>query len=144
MGKLCLNICVVVGVVWLLIQSKYGREQQSSTEQPAKAEPSPEPTAQQKAKEARYLRDVLAIRQLRAGMKNPDSFKLEEVIRMADGTLCLTYRATNSFNAVIPGYAVIASNKINTSDDRDAFTPIWNRRCANKSGEDLTYIRRAL
>lgn len=63
---------------------------------------------------------------------------------MADGVLCLTYRATNSFNAIVPGRAVIRDTKINTSDEGDKFTPTWNRYCGGKSGKDVSYIRRAI
>jgi hypothetical protein len=77
-------------------------------------------------------------------MKNPASFKLEQASRMKDGTLCLSYRATNSFNAIVPGRAVISKTTIATSDDESRFVPLWNKLCANKSGEDISYIRRAL
>jgi hypothetical protein len=75
-------------------------------------------------------------------MKNPDSFKLESAIRV-DGNLCLTYRATNSFNAVVPGRAVITEKRISTSDEAN-FGPIWNSRCGGKSGTDVSYIRLAI
>jgi threonyl-tRNA synthetase len=100
--------------------------------------------AEKAAKEAQFQRDVLAVRQLRANMKNPESFKLEEALRMSDGTLCLTYRATNSFNAIVPGQAVISKTRITTSDTRERLVSAWNKLCANKSGSNITYIRQAL
>src|SRR5262249_4993740 len=105
-------------IVGLVLANALGQSGNRAVSQPAKNEPQPkaEPTPEQQADEARWRRDVLAIRQLRSNMKNPDSFKLEEALRMDDGTLCLTYRATNSFNAIVPGRAVIADNKISTSD----------------------------
>lgn len=99
--------------------------------------------AKKEADEIRWTRDVLAIRQLRKGMKNPDSFKLEEVLRMRDGTLCVTYRATNSFNAVIPGQSVITKDTI-LSSGADKFQQVWAKSCAGKTGEDLKSIRWAL
>lgn len=108
----------------------------------------PQQKAEQAAKKARddeenekFARDVLAVRQLRSAMKNPASFSLEKVSRTDDGTLCVSYRATNSFNAVIPGQAVITKTEIVVSDDRDRFVPVWNRRCANKPSKNVDGIR---
>lgn len=100
--------------------------------------------ARKAAEEARWVRDVLVIRQLRSSMHNPNSFTIESALRMDDGTLCLTYRATNAFNALRLGRAVIDAKRIATSDDPDRFSGVWNRLCANKTGTDISYIRRAL
>ena len=78
-------------------------------------------------------------------MKNPKSFDLETAIELPDGTLCVTYRATNSFNAIVPGQAVLSlkGNSV-MSDDREKFPARWNATCAKKSGKDIAYIRQAL
>lgn len=107
-----------------------------------------EPTAEQKAakdekdaaEQRRFAADVSAVKTLQTSMKNPDSFKLEQALRMKDGALCLTYRAKNSFNATIPGRAVISKSSIITSDHGN-FSASWNAMCAGKSGDDVTYIR---
>jgi len=96
---------------------------------------------QQIAKDEALAVNVMAVQVLKRSMKNPDSFKLESALRMKDGTLCLNYRATNSFNAVVPGAAVIAQKTAATSDDRDKFRPLWNKHCAGKQGEDVKVIR---
>lgn len=70
--------------------------------------------------------------------------EFETAIRTEAGTLCIIYRATNSFNAVAPGRAVITSAQIVTSDDDNRFLPAWNRRCANKSGTNARHLRYAL
>lgn len=105
-------------------------------------------TAEQKsaeaAKEARFQSDVRAVRALKAGMKNPDSFTLESALQMDDGTLCVTYRATNSFNAIVPGHAVVTGGKITTSDGGNSFVAIWNARCGSKRGVDVKHLRMAL
>lgn len=100
----------------------------------------PEPAAE----EARFQKDAAAVRSLKASMKNPASFKMEQALRMDDGTLCVTYRATNSFNAIVPGRAVVAAGKIVTSDQADVFPTRWNSRCVGKRGSDVTYIRQAI
>lgn len=122
----------------------------SSPPQPPAAPPSPEEAARKAAEEdrkaaeeAEFQTDVVTVRRVRAAMKNPDSFKLERALRMADGTLCLSYRATNSFNAIIPGHAVATKREILITG-HDGLQARWNARCAKKSGTDVTYIRQAL
>jgi hypothetical protein len=73
-------------------------------------------------------------------MKNPDSFELEEALRMDDGTLCLSYRAANSSNTIIPGRAVISmGSTITSAADREQFDPIWSKFCGNKTGTVVTH-----
>lgn len=76
-------------------------------------------------------------------MKNPASFDLEEAIRMDNDTPCISYRARNSFNAVIPGEAVITQDRIYTSDKRSSFVAQYNKLCTNKSGKNMRHIRMA-
>jgi hypothetical protein len=127
----------------------------TSTKVPAVSAPAavpreltPEQKAEQAAKKAKedienakFYRDVAVVRQLKASMKNPASFELEEAIRMDDGTLCISYRARNSFNAVIPGEAVITKDRIYTTDKRSSFVAQYNKLCANKSGRNMRHIR---
>ena len=117
----------------------------------APIELTPEQKAEQVAKKAKedadnakFARDVAAVRQLKSSMKNPASFDLEEAIRMDDGTLCVSYRARNSFNAVIPGEAVITKDRIYSSDKRSSFVAQYNKLCANKSGRNMRHIRAVL
>lgn len=111
---------------------------------PEKPVLSPEQTAQKDAADREWLLNVLSVRAVRDAMKNPDSFKLEQALRMDDGTLCLTYRATNSFNAIVPGYAVIPTKDKAYASGQNGFDRAWKKRCNGKSGSDITYIRRAL
>lgn len=100
--------------------------------------------AEEDIENAKFARDVAVVRQLKSSMKNPASFDLEKAIRMDDGTLCLSYRARNSFNAIIPGEAVITKDRIYTSDNRSSFVAQYNKLCANKSGKVMRHIRWAL
>jgi len=104
-------------------------------DKPQQAAKTPEQIAQEAKDEAAFQADVAKVRALRSAMKNPDSFQLVKAIRMASGVLCVEYRATNSFNAVIT--------------EQKAITPAaefadWNKECAGKTGKDVTYLRRAL
>jgi hypothetical protein len=112
-----------------------------------KAAPAPvELTAEQKAAKAKkaaeekqWITEVLLLRALRDNLKNPDSFKLVEAVRVGT-TLCLTYRGTNSFNATILERAVIDTKTTGASTDAGA----WNKHCAGKQGTDISYIRHAI
>jgi hypothetical protein len=86
---------------------------------------------------------VRAARALKQSMKNPDSFKLEETIKTDAGALCFTYRAANSFNALVPGRAVIAAKKAYTSDN-EGFSSYWNKHCGGKPGRSMSHVAYAL
>jgi hypothetical protein len=90
-----------------------------------------------------WSRDIALVKTVRQSMKNPASFQLEQAIHMDDGTLCLTYRATNSFNAIVPGRTVIAKGKTVSSGESN-FVPFWNKHCGGKTGTDISYIRAAI
>lgn len=111
---------------------------------PASAKKPPAPTAAEIAAEQEFQRAVMMTRRLRDSMKNPASFQLESAIKMPDGSLCLTYRATNSFNAIVPGRTVVTAGGVAASNDGALFPKLWNQHCGNRAGSDITYLRRAL
>lgn len=123
------------------------------SQKPVSPQPSPTPVAQKQAqkapdpkeaeREAQWRRDVLNIRILKRSLHNPDSFRLEQATRMKDGTVCVTFRATNAFSALVLGQAVIRSDKIVSTGHPDA-TALWNRYCGGKTGENLNHIRQAI
>jgi hypothetical protein len=137
----------VIGIILLIGVAVVVVSELTPTPQPAAVPTTPtpprEPTAEERAAEAVFQANVASVQRLKSAMKNPASFSLEQALRMDDGVLCVTYRATNSFNAVVPGRAVITATKILTPG-QDGFTGRWNARCAKKSGVDVTYIRQAL
>ena len=95
----------------------------------------PKTPEQKAAEEARFQIDVLKIKAMREKMKNPASFQLLQAARMDSGALCVVYRATNGFNAVVTEQkAITVGGSLGE----------WNKLCAGKSGEDISYIRQAL
>lgn len=109
----------------------------SSAQTPAVQKPvkTAEQIKAEKEKEAQFQADALKVRALKASLKNPASFELVSVVRLNDGTLCLTYRATNSFNAIITEQkAITVASKF--AD--------YGKACAGKTGENLSYIKHAL
>ncbi len=91
--------------------------------------------AENEKAEADFQSVVSRLRALRALGKNPASFELVEATLMKDDTVCVVYRGTNSFNAVVTESKAIAKNLRVVE---------WNRFCAGKSGKDMMYARRAL
>lgn len=125
LGMIALGL-MVIGI------SKCVMDQSNRPQQAAKT---PEQIERDAKNEAEFQADVAKVRALRSAMKNPASFELVSAIRMDNGVLCVSYRATNSFNAVIT--------------ESKAITPAgefadWNKVCAGKTGKDVTYLRRAL
>jgi hypothetical protein len=102
--------------------------------------PAPVKTAEQlkaeQIREADFQNSVQKLRALRASLKDPSSFELVQAARRPDnGTLCVTYRAKNSFNATIVERNAIAKNGVLQD---------FNAACAGKKFEDISYIRQAL
>ena len=94
--------------------------------------------------EAEFQRAVLVAKSVKAAMKNPASFTLESAVLTDARAVCLTYRATNSFNAVVPGYAIgTPDDKLRAGSGSD-LAAAWNKHCASKPGRDITYVRQAL
>lgn len=100
--------------------------------------------AKKRIDDARFQEGLLYARVLKKSMKNPDSFKLELVTRTAAGMFCFEYRATNSFNAIVPGRAFIGEGKSGSSDDGDGFAAQWNRHCGGRSGDNLSTVAYAI
>lgn len=70
--------------------------------------------------------------------KNPKSFELTYGGITNDGVVCIEYRATNSFNATVPGRYIMSDS---VSGDTSA---LWNKHCAHKPISDFSYARQAL
>jgi hypothetical protein len=81
----------------------------------------------------------LAAKQLKNGMKDPDSFELKSLLFMPNGTACYEYRATNSFGAHLAGAAVLTTKgKLLVQEQNgNAFVSAWNKECTVSGGEDI-------
>ena len=77
-----------------------------------KASKTPEQVAAEAKKHEARAKMNQVIRTLKESSKNPDSFRDAKAGVTGDGTICVTYRAANSFNAIIPGVAYERGGKI--------------------------------
>lgn len=106
-----------------------------------KAPPPPPPkSAEQLEREHKqelaFQLDLALVKMLRSTLKNPASFELVEAGRVDDRVLCVVYRGTNGFNAVITEMRAINRSNAATLD--------WNKACANKKADDVSRLRHAL
>jgi hypothetical protein len=97
------------------------------------ASPPPDPV-----KEANFQKVVAAAKWAKRTAKDPSSFQLEYAGMTSSGTVCLEFRAKNSFGAVVPGRYIMSDT---VSGDTAA---LWNKHCANQSIQDFSYARQAI
>lgn len=91
--------------------------------------------AKAKHDEREFQFGVMAAKLVKSSLKNPASFEFVSAGVVDNGALCLTYRATNSFNAVITENTAI-TRKFQKGD--------WNKDCAGHTTVVMNYIRQAL
>jgi hypothetical protein len=111
----------------------------SSDSKNTQAPPSPAETAEKQKRDATFTRAAVGAKQLRSSMRNPDSFKLSEVLLMGDGAVCYEYRAQNGFGGLNVGQAVLSPKGQFKVSDSSGFTRLWNKECAGKTGTDETW-----
>ena len=86
-------------------------------------------------KEAEFQFAVQAAARLKTKMNNPASFELVSAHLLDEGPLCIRFRGTNSFNAVVLQELSVR---------RDYTMGRWAVDCAGKQGVDMDLIRHAL
>lgn len=137
--KLGIGALLVIAMVRCISDQETRKTESAAEQQRIEAAKTPEQrqaeAAEKARKEAEFQSVVARLSALRAATKNPKSFELVDATLMKDGTLCVTYRGTNSFNAIVTESKAI---------DKGAKIVDWNRFCANKTGIDMAYARHAL
>jgi len=89
-------------------------------------------------REREFQQVVGAARSLKAAMKNPASFELVSAQMVHGPTICIVYRSTNSFNAIVTEQYTL-NDKVSATG-----SAAWNQHCAGKTGDDYSYARVAL
>ena len=137
--KLGLGAVLVIAMVRCISDQEDRKSQAFAEKQRIEALKTPEQRAREDAEKAKKESDfqsvVSRLRALKATTQNPNAFELVDAILMNDGTLCATYRGTNSFGAVVTESKAIA---------KDLTIVGWNRFCGGKRGTDMKYARQAL
>lgn len=99
----------------------------------------PANSAQKEKDEANWRRAVLGAKTLESAMRNPDTFKLSQVLIMDNGSVCYQYRAQNGFGGMNIAHAVLTASGKFKNDNESGFRTLWNRECANKTGSEKTW-----
>lgn len=100
------------------------------------AAPSPEDLARREV----LARAIVGAKSIKAAMRDPESFDLEQVLMIEKtGAICYTYRAKNGFGGFNRELAVLRKGESALrSSGTSGFESVWNKSCANKTGQDLT------
>lgn len=107
-----------------------------------RADSGPDPVAAQKTREINTA--IALARDVRRQVKNPKSFDLAAAIIQGDGTVCMTYRATNSFNAVVPAQAIRQAATYWVSESDVGFAQRWRSLCAGRGRDETRMVQRFL
>lgn len=105
--------------------------------------PRPAKTAEQLASEAadekRFQMALALARQIKRGMRNPDSFTVENALANDDSTVfCMEYQGQNGFGGMNKEFVVVTAS--GTSQD----VKQWNKHCTRHDMHDVTHIRQVL
>ncbi|MGK2900527.1 MAG: hypothetical protein ACSLE9_17885 [Burkholderiaceae bacterium] len=86
-------------------------------------------------------------RDTRAELKNPQSFQLVQAVIQSDGSACISYRGTNSFNAVVTAQAVRpkrgATYWTSESNPTD-FKKQWDAVCKGGGPDQTRMVQRLM
>lgn len=138
-GKVVIAI-VAVGVISSMLPGTGSRERGASGADATTPAPTPPPPQKSPAEiiADNQLKEATAgVIALRNAMRNPDSFRLEEVLAMSGPAECITYRAQNGFGGLNVEEAVIRSGTL-IPHSSSQFDSQWNRYCAEKTGHVIT------
>lgn len=105
----------------------------------------PDPVRQQATADLNIA--IALARDVRAELKNPASFDLHQAVIQLDGSVCMTYRGTNSFNAVVPAQAVRPQRgrQYWTSESNGAdFRKQWGAACKAGGRDEARMVKRFL
>lgn len=105
----------------------------------AQAEDDKKAAADQAQKERRFQFIVLLARSIKDAARDPDSLVWDDITADDDANVvCFEFRAKNGFGGMNREFAVYAKEKMSQSANS------WNKSCANKSLNDMNYVKHAL
>ena len=130
---------LIFGVVMAVIGSIVGPDRSGSSATAAADPPKKVLSPAEQKRNAQQTMAAVGAQALKKASKDPDSFEMKEVNLMPDGAACYTYRARNSFNAMLQGEAIMTDKgKLLVHEQNgNTFVSAWNRSCTKDGGEDL-------
>jgi hypothetical protein len=127
---------LVAAGLMVLMALGYFIEQVDTVTKPA---PSPAEQAAKQKEAAAVAVAAVGAKRLRDAMRNPDSFKLAQVLIMNDQAVCYEFRSQNGFGGMNLGQAVLSPSGQFRTNETSGFSSLWNKECANKTGADKTW-----
>lgn len=121
-------VIAVIGAVLIAVKC-------ANTESRPPIVKTPAQLAYEAKQDAEFQFAVLGAKSVKARLKNPASFELVDAGIVDSGVLCVTYRSTNSFNAVVTEQIAVR---------RDLSISKWDNVCGNHSAVDMSHIRHAM
>ena len=112
--------------------------EQRTTEDKQRAEAR---AAKNKAKleeEVAFQKALILARAVKHDAKDPQSVDFSKAFVTEDGTVALTFRAKNSFGALVINYAVLTKDGKAGVGPEEKIAPLWNKYATNKRGYDVT------
>jgi hypothetical protein len=114
-----LGVFIIIGIIGNAVQNA------SKTPQEAAAD----------AAEGQHLQVMIGgAMALRKAMRDPNSFKVTQVLDMPDGAVCYSYQAKNGFGGMDEGEAVLFNGKFLESS-MDGFQQLNEQECEGKTGK---------
>ncbi len=132
-NKTTSRLTIFIAGLFLIILLKGIYESNSAPDRPKAAK-----TAAEILAEAQFQKIVNILKVVKQNTKNPKSFELVSAGLTGLDVVCIQFRATNSFNAVVPGVYVV------TDKESGSTTELWNTHCGGQQLTDFTYAKRAL
>jgi hypothetical protein len=124
----CLTLIVLAVIGGVLSKTTGGNPQPAA------------PSAEQQKEDQAVKIALVGAGLLKKSMRDPDSFKLEQVLVMdKTNAVCYDYRARNGFGGYNKGQAVLSPDLKNFKTNNEAgFNTLWNKWCGEKQGTDVT------
>jgi hypothetical protein len=121
------GVCIFFGILVSISSNGNNSQPSSPTEKAASSAAPPSPV-----EDLRFHLAVLGAKQLKDSMRNPDSFKLNDVLIMKNNAVCYVYRGQNGFGGMDVGHAVLTPDGKFRTDESTGFVSLWNKECGSK------------
>lgn len=139
-ARTSLKTWIVAGISASIVVSCIVSQDRQHVIEAAKPLPSAQEIVQKKMDDEHIAAALMALKKLRSGSKNPQSFELNEFLIFQNGVTCYEYHATNSFNAMMPGSALYDPTNgviLTREENGNSFIRAYNKLCTAKGGRQL-------
>lgn len=114
-------------------------QQQNNEKKAAAAAVTPEQKAETTKQDLQIKSAAAGAVMLKSSMKDPEAFELKSLLMSKGGYFCYSYRAKNSYGAVMPSSAVMTPAGEMLFEEKKAkdFYRHWNKECTASGGKEI-------